>query len=183
MDMNFTDWLVNIALVALVLRQVRWSRMDRRFFLMPLALVGVAVSMYLKTIPTAGNDLVLVAVLASVGFTFGGLSALATSVRADGGRYAMARSRWLAVALWIVGIGSRMAFVLYSENGGESHIASFSQHHNITTGDAWIAALVIMALVEVVTRISVLALRSRRALAAQNASAIVRTAPVFSVAA
>ncbi len=38
--MNFTDWLVNIALVALVVRQIRWNRMDRRFVVLPLALVG-----------------------------------------------------------------------------------------------------------------------------------------------
>jgi hypothetical protein len=169
--MNFTDWLVNIALVAVVIRQIRWNRMDRRFVVLPLALVSVAVVSYLHTIPTAGNDLVLVAVLAGIGITFGGLSALATSVRTDGGRYALARSRPLAVALWIVGIGSRIAFVLYSEHGGASHIASFSAHHNITSGDAWTAALVLMALAEVLTRVGVLVLRGRRALAQQNSAA------------
>jgi hypothetical protein len=183
MDMNFTDWLVNIALIAVVLRQVRWNRMDRRFVVLPLALVSVAVFSYLHTIPTAGNDLVLVAALASVGITFGGLSALATSIRTDGGQYALSRSRALAVALWIIGIGSRMAFVLYSEHGGESHITSFSAHHNITTGDAWTAALVLMALAEVVTRVGVLMFRAHRALAAQNASTAVAMPQVFSVAA
>jgi hypothetical protein len=169
--MNFTDWLVNIALVAVVIRQIRWNRMDRRFVVLPLALVSVAVVSYLHTIPTAGNDLVLVTVLAGIGITFGGLSALATSVRTDGGRYALARSRPLAVALWIVGIGSRIAFVLYSEHGGASHIASFSAHHDITSGDAWTAALVLMALAEVLTRVGVLVLRGHRALSQQNSAA------------
>jgi FtsH-binding integral membrane protein len=182
--MNFTDWLVNIALVAVVVRQLRWNRMDRRFVVLPLALVSVAVVSYLHTIPTAGNDLVLVAALMAVGVTFGGLSALATSVRTDGGRYALARSRALAVALWIIGIGSRIAFVLYSEHGGASHIASFSAHHNITTADAWTAALVLMALAEVLTRVGVLMLRGRRALAAQRSSAAAApVAPLMRVAA
>ena len=182
MDMNFTDWLVNISLIAVVIRQVRWNRMDRRFVVLPLTLVSVAVVSYLHTIPTAGNDLVLVAALMGVGITFGGLSALATSVRTDGGRYALARSRPLAVALWIIGIGSRIAFVLYSEHGGESHIASFSAQHNITSGDAWTAALVLMALAEVLTRVGVLMFRAHRALAVQS-SASAAAPRVLSVAA
>ena len=183
MDMNFTDWLVNIALVAVVIRQIRWNRMDRRFVVLPLALVSVAVFSYLHNIPTAGNDLVLIGALTAVGIIFGGLSALATSVRTDGGRYALARSRPLAVALWIAGIGSRIGFVLYSEHGGASHITSFSVHHNITTADTWTAALVLMALAEVVTRVGVLMFRAHRSLAAQSDSIAVAAPRVFSVAA
>jgi hypothetical protein len=166
--MNLTDWLVNIALVALVVRQLRWNRMDRRFVILPLALVGFAAAMYLKTIPTAGNDLALVAILALVGVSFGGLSAAFTSVRTDGGPHAWARSGAIAVALWIVGISSRMAFVLYSEHGGQANITSFSAHHSITSGGAWTAALVLMALAEVLTRVGVLTFRGHRALGAQS---------------
>jgi hypothetical protein len=163
--MSFTDWLVNIALVALVLRQIRWNVIDRRFVVLPLALVSVAVVSYLRSIPTAGNDLVLIAALVTVGITFGGLSALATDIKTEGKR-AYARARGLAVVLWIAGIGSRIGFVLFTEHGGASTIARFSTDHRITTGDAWIDALVLMALAEVVTRVGVLVLRSRRALAA-----------------
>jgi hypothetical protein len=165
--MNFTDWLINIALVATVLRQIRWNRMDARFVILPLALVGIAATSYLHTIPTAGNDLVLVAALALVGITFGGLSALFTTIRTDGGPHAWVRSRPVAIVLWVVGIGGRMAFALYAEHGGGPSIARFSADHQITTGDAWTAALVLMALAEVVTRVSVLFFRGRRALALQ----------------
>ncbi|HEX4017219.1 MAG TPA: hypothetical protein VHX15_10820 [Frankiaceae bacterium] len=173
--MTFTDWLINIALVALVLRQIRWNAVDRRFVILPLALVGWAVSSYLKHIPAAGNDLVLIGAFIAVGVTFGALSAMATSVKAENGR-AYVRARGLAVALWIAGVGSRIAFVLYTEHGGESTISSFSSAHHITTGDAWIDGLVLMALAEVVTRIGVLVLRSRQALATEKAAAPV--APV-----
>jgi hypothetical protein len=165
--MSFTDWLVNIALVATVLRQIRWNVIDRRFIVLPLALVSVAVVSYLRSIPTAGNDLVLIAAFVAVGITFGGLSALATSIKTEEGR-AYARARGLAVVLWIAGIGSRIAFVLFTEHGGASRIARFSTGHHITTADAWVDALVLMALAEVVTRIGVLVLRSRPALAAER---------------
>jgi hypothetical protein len=167
--MTFTDWLVNIALVAIVLRQIRWNAVDKRFVILPIALVGWAASSYLKAIPTAGNDLVLVLALAAVGVTFGALSALATSVRVENGR-AYVRARGLAVVLWVAGIGSRIAFVLYSEHGGASTIAHFSATHNITTEDAWIDALVLMALAEALTRVGFLVLRSYRALGAERAS-------------
>ena len=169
--MNFTDWLVNIALVALVLRQIRWNVIDRRFVILPLALVGWAASSYLKSLPTAGNDLALIAAFVAVGITFGGLSALATSIKVENGR-AYVRARGLAVALWIAGIGSRMAFALYTEHGGAATIARFSAGHHITTGDAWIDALVLMALAEVVTRIGVLVLRSRQALSTGRADEV-----------
>jgi hypothetical protein len=170
--MNFADWLVNIALVALVLRQIRWNRIDRRFILLPLILVGVAASNYLKTVPTAGNDLVLVIALMTVGITFGGLSAWATTVRTEGGT-AFVRARGLSVVLWIAGIGSRMAFELYATHGGAPSIAHFSASHHITSMEAWTAALVLMALAEVITRVGILALRGHRALATSSSLASV----------
>ena len=114
-----------------------------------------------------------------VGVTFGALSALATSVRVENGR-AYVRARGLAVVLWVAGIGSRIAFVLYSEHGGASTIAHFSAGHHITTMDAWIDGLVLMALAEVITRVGILVLRGHKALQAERASAtmVASTLPV-----
>jgi hypothetical protein len=167
--MNFTDWLINIALVLTVLRQIRWNEVDKRFVILPLALVGWAVSSYLRAVPTGGNDLVLIAIFVTVGVTFGTLSALATSVRVEDGK-AYVRARTLAVLLWVAGIGSRIAFVLYTEHGGAPAVAHFSASHNITTGDTWVDALVLMALAEVVIRIGILVLRSYRAVAQDRAA-------------
>jgi uncharacterized membrane protein len=172
--MNFTDWLINIALVLTVLRQIRWNEVDKRFVILPLALVGWAVSSYLKALPTGGNDLVLISIFVAVGITFGTLSALATDVRVQDGK-AFVRARALAVALWVAGIGSRIAFVLYTEHGGAPAIAHFSASHNITTGDTWVDALVLMALAEVVTRIGILVLRSYRAVSADRAIVMVES--------
>lgn len=59
------------------------------------------------------------------------------------------------------GLGARMAFALWSDHGGAPRIASFSIAHQITGADAWVAALVIMALAEVLARLGILRLRAR----------------------
>ena len=76
----------------------------------PLVLVFFLAQMYLHSIPTAGNDLVFVAVLASAGLALGLLSGFATRVRAGADGLALAPVGWTASPLLILGIGSRMAF-------------------------------------------------------------------------
>ncbi|HEX4429577.1 MAG TPA: hypothetical protein VHZ96_09935 [Frankiaceae bacterium] len=173
--MSFTDWVIDLALIAIVLRQIRWNRVDLRFILLPLGLVAWAATSYLKAIPTAGNDLVLIGVLTAIGFTFGGLSALASDVRAEAGA-AYVRARGLAVGLWIAGVGSRIAFSLYAQNGGGSSVTHFSAAHHITTIAAWTDGLVLMALAEVITRLAILVWRGQRAVRAERSSSVsVRT--------
>jgi len=169
--MNFTDWLIDLALIAIVLRQIRWNRIDRRFILLPLGLVAWAASSYLKAIPTAGNDLVLIIGLAAIGFTFGGLSALATSVRAEAG-VAYVRARGLAVVLWIAGVGSRIAFSLYAQHGGGKSVAHFSAAHHITSITAWTDGLILMALAEVLTRLAILVWRGQQAVQAERTAGV-----------
>jgi hypothetical protein len=61
----------------------------------------------------------------------------------------------------VIGIGSRMAFAFASDYGAGPAIARFSFSHHITDADAWVAALVMMALAEVIARLAVLRLRAR----------------------
>jgi hypothetical protein len=171
--MNLTDYVVDIALMLVVLLQIRESRMGLRFVLLPLVLVGVAAHSYMHTIPTAGNDLLLTVVLGAVGLVFGLGSGLATRVRTDGGAHALARAGVVAAGLWLLGMGFRMGFQLYSSHGGQDAIARFSVTHHITSAAAWTAALVIMALAEVVTRTAVLAIRDRLATAHHKTPAAV----------
>ena len=51
--------------------------------------------------------------------------------------------------------------------GGAADLARFSANHDITSGEAWTAALVLMALGEVVCRTATLWIRAQRALAEQ----------------
>ena len=74
----------------------------------------------------------------------------------------LGRAGVLAASMWIGGVGARLAFVVAAGNGADPAIARFSVAHHITGSSAWIAALVMMALADVLTRLVVIYLRGRR---------------------
>jgi len=158
---NATGYIINIILVLLVLRQIRETRLDLVSLILPVVLVGGAAVYYLHSVPTAGHDVLLDVTLGSVGLALGVLCALATRLRRGPDGTALAKAGVIAAILWVAGIGARMAFALWSDHGGGANIASFSIAHQITGTSAWVAALVIMALAEVLARLSVLRLRAR----------------------
>ncbi len=65
--MTTTDYLIDSVLVLLVLLQIKERTLTTKTLIRPLLIVGIAVANYLRGVPTAGNDLVLVAILAIVG--------------------------------------------------------------------------------------------------------------------
>lgn len=129
--MTTTDDLINALFVAIVFRQARERELGVRSLVVALVLVALVAHAYIRSIPTAGNDLVLVAALAVVGLVLGVASALATHVRAGANGVAIARLGWLAVVLLVAGIGSRMVFALAVSNGAEPAVRSFSIAHHI----------------------------------------------------
>jgi hypothetical protein len=164
--MTSTDYLINAVFVLLVLRQARERRLDVRGLAAPLVLVFFVARMYVHSIPSAGNDLVLVGVLASCGLTLGIASGFATRVRRGDDGVALARVGWLAGGLLIAGISARMVFVFAVDHGAEPAIRSFSITHQIGAA-AWPLALVSMALCEVTARLVIVQLRGRRVQTAQ----------------
>ena len=56
-----------------------------------------------------------------------------------------------------------MAFSIWTSHGGDASLVNFSMAHGITSGDAWTAALVLMALGEVFVRTLTLVVRGHRA--------------------
>jgi len=161
--MTTTDYLINGLFVLIVLRQARERALDRRSVIVPLVLVFFVAQMYLHTIPTSGNDVPFIAVLAAAGIAFGLLSGFATHVRAAADGFALARVGWLAGTLLAAGIGSRMAFAFAIGHGAEPAVRAFSISHQISAA-AWPTALVAMAIAEVTTRLATVQLRGRRAL-------------------
>jgi hypothetical protein len=166
--MTITDYLINAVFLLVVARQAKERELDRRSVIVPLILVFFVAQMYLHSIPTAGNDLVLIGLLAAVGLTLGIASGFATHVRAGKNGLAVARVGWLAAALLVAGIGSRMVFAFALSHGARAAIASFSYSHQIGAA-AWPVALVLMALLEVSTRIAIVQLRGQHALHATTA--------------
>ncbi|WP_329457335.1 hypothetical protein [Streptomyces sp. NBC_01497] len=160
--MTLSDWIIDIALVLIVFRQMREERLSVRTVLLPLAIIGWAASQYLHSIPTAGNDLTLIAVFASTGAVLGLVGGLLTRVRhADG--HVRIRATVSAAALWVVSMGFRLGFAVWSSHpSGAAHVGHFSAAHDITSGQAWVVALILMAFGEVVFRLGTIVVRGRR---------------------
>jgi hypothetical protein len=163
--MTTNEYLLNAAFVLLVLRQAKERELDRRSMIVPLLLMFFVGAQYLHTLPTAGNDLLLIIALAAVGLTLGVSGGFATQVRSGKGGVALARVGWIAGAMLVLGIGARMAFAFAVGHGFEPAVRSFSITHQIGTA-AWPVALVLMALTEVGSRIAVVQIRGRRLAAA-----------------
>jgi hypothetical protein len=160
--MTLTDYLINGLFIGLVVRQLRGRRLTTFSIVMPVAAVAFFANEYLHGIPTAGNDLSLALLGASLGLLLGLGCGLTTRVYAGSGGGVFVQAGAVAAALWIVGVGSRLAFSLYVMHGGERAIGRFSAAHGISSGNAWVACLILMAFGEVLGRTAVLAWRWRR---------------------
>ncbi len=166
--MTLTDWIIDLALLLIVFRQLREERLTARTLLLPLAIVGWVAHSYLHDIPTAGNDTVLVVLFAAVGVTFGIFGGLLTRVRTAGGQVYIKATAG-AAALWVISMGFRLGFAVWStHSSGAAHLGHFSAAHDITSSQAWVAALVLMALGEVVVRLGTIVVRGRLLVARDN---------------
>uniref|UniRef100_A0AAU2UYX1 Integral membrane protein n=1 Tax=Streptomyces sp. NBC_00003 TaxID=2903608 RepID=A0AAU2UYX1_9ACTN len=158
--MTMTDWITDIALVLVVFRQLREGRLDLKSFLIPLGIVAFVAHTYLDSIPTAGSDLVLVGALMAAGAALGIAGGVYTRIRVAG-EHLLIKAGAVSAILWVLGMGARMGFQVWVEHGGSDDVARFSVAHHITTDQAWVAAFVLMALTEVVTRLATIFLRGR----------------------
>jgi hypothetical protein len=117
---------------------------------------------YVRAIPATGHDAWFVIILATVGAALGLACGLLTNVYPGKNRAVMAKATASAATIWIVGMGSRVAFGLFATHGGESAIGQFSYTYQITSPNTWADALLLMALAEVLGRTAVLAARGWR---------------------
>lgn len=159
--MSTTDYVISAILVLLVVPQLRGMKMNLRSILLPLVAVGAAAAYYLKSVPTQGHDVALDLALGAVGLALGVLCGLATRVYRDGGGQLWSKAGAVAAVLWIIGMISRTAFVYEANHGGQQAIIDFSRNNQITGAAAWTAALVLMALVQVLARMATLRLKAR----------------------
>ena len=173
--MTTTDWITDIALVLVVFRQLREGRLDLKTFLIPLGIVAFVAHTYLDSIPTAGNDLLLIGALMAVGAALGIAGGVYTRIRVAG-EHLLIKAGAVSAILWVLGMGARMGFQVWVEHGGADNVARFSIAHHITTDQAWVAAFVLMALTEVVTRLAMIFLRGRTVARRQPLAAVARTA-------
>jgi hypothetical protein len=157
--MNTSTYLIDSALVLLVLLQIKERVITNRQLIRPLVILGIAVASYLNGIPTQGNDLVLLGVLAVVGGLIGTASGVTVIMHRHADGSTTFRSGWLSGIFWVLGMGSRFGFSYWASHGGVSAIGTFSASHHITSSEAWTAALLAMAVFEVLSRTLIMALR------------------------
>jgi hypothetical protein len=159
--MTTADYLIDSALVLLVLLQVKERELTTRTLVRPIIILAIAVVNYLHGIPTSGNDLVLAGALALIGGLIGVASGVTVIFRSTDDGRVMFRAGWASAVFWVLGMGSRFAFAYWSSHGGMESIARFSLHHQISGGNAWTVALLAMAVFEVAGRTMVMAARRR----------------------
>jgi len=155
-------YLINALLVLLVIRQIREHQLDLRALAVPVLAVGAAAVMFLHSVPVGGSDIALELLGVSAGAAMGAIGGLATRLRLGADGRPLGRAGVLAAGMWITGVGARMVFAFAATHGAGPAIAAFSVAHHITGSAAWVAALVMMALADVLTRLAVIYLRGRR---------------------
>ncbi|WP_344620285.1 hypothetical protein [Dactylosporangium salmoneum] len=162
--MSTTQYLLNAGLLAFVL----WSNLGTRTvtrsrFTLPLLLVAIAGVVFLRDLPTAGNDVGLEVAGAAAGALLGLLAAALVRVDRDAAGRLVMRAGVAYAVLWVVVIGGRVLFAYGAEHWFPAAIGRFSMAHQITGADAWTAAFVLMALCMVVARVAVSGLLTARA--------------------
>jgi hypothetical protein len=168
--MSMNMYLINALLVLMVIRQIREHSLDLRALAVPVLAVAAAAVMFLHSVPAGGNDIALELLGVLAGAAMGAVGGLATRLRRGADGRPSGRAGWLAAGMWVAGTGARMAFAFAATHGAGPAIGRFSIAHHITGSAAWVAALVMMALADVLTRLVVVWLRGRR-LAAVPAAA------------
>jgi hypothetical protein len=161
--MSITDYILDSALVLLVLLQIKERPLTTHSLIRPLVIVAIAVVCYFKSVPTAGNDLVLIGVLGLFGLILGTAAGQSTFVRCREDGVVVARAGWLAGFFWVLGMGLRFAFLVWINHSGAASLAHFSATHSITSGQAWTDALLAMAVFEVLGRSGLLFMRRNKA--------------------
>ncbi|MBO3677507.1 hypothetical protein [Streptomyces sp. NEAU-YJ-81] len=160
--MTTTDYLISVALILLVIPQLRGTRQTTRNTLLPVVAVAAAAAHYLRSFPTQGHDVQLYLVGVLAGAVLGAACGATTGVHRGSDGVALAKAGAVAAGLWIVGMASRAGFEYWTTHGGSTTVAQFSRDNLITGSAAWTAALLLMALAQVLSRLAVVRIKVRR---------------------
>jgi hypothetical protein len=150
--MTASDYLLGLGAMAIVLWGMRRHELTDRRLRRPLLIAAVVCVAFLPAIPTAGADLALVSAGVLTGVVCGAIGGLATRVERDGSGAIIAAGTPLAVAVTGGAFAARFAFAVAATNGLGPAIGRASQAMDITSPQAWIAALVLMAVSDLTVR-------------------------------
>lgn len=155
--MSTTDYLLAGAAMALVLWNMRPHALTDRRLRRPLIIAAIVAASFLHGVPTTGADGVLVLLGVVTGVACGLCGALATRLWVDArSGQVIAAATPLAYGVTALAFGGRLAFAVAATNGLGPAIGRFSHSVGIHSQQAWVAALVLMAVADLVIRALVL---------------------------
>lgn len=153
--MSTTDYLLAAGTLALVFWNMRPHALTGRRLRRPLIVAAIVCMTFLHGVPTAGADGALVLLGVLTGAACGIAGALATRLELHDGEVIAAATPF-AYAVTGLAFGGRLAFAIAATNGLGPAIGRFSQSVGIHSQQAWVAALVLMAVSDLVVRALVL---------------------------
>jgi hypothetical protein len=162
--MSTTDYVLAGVAMALVLWNMRPHALTDRRLVRPLIIAATVCMAFLHGVPTTGADRVLVGLGVLTGTACGLIGALATRLEVDNGEV-IATATPVAFGVTLLAFGGRLAFAVAATNGLGPAIGRFSRSVGIHSEQAWVAALVLMAVADLVVR--ALVLWQRRSVAVQ----------------
>ena len=172
--MSPVDYVIDILLIALVLRQIRRQPLTAGSIILPAVLIIAAGLNYLRPFRIGGNDLALIDAADGSRHCAGHAQRTRDSSLARQRRdHSLRRGsppRCSGLSAWLDGFG----FAYYSTHGGRNEVAQFSIAHHITGDAVWMTALVLMAFGEVLARVLVLQIRRVRQSAGERLRANLR---------
>ncbi|MFI5930983.1 hypothetical protein [Actinoplanes sp. NPDC051494] len=160
-----TTYLLSLGILALVLcTGLGTHELSVRRAVRPVLIVLAVAAFYLRSFPTAGNDVRLDLVGVAAGVLLGVATGLLVKVRRDATTGRIVTTAGVAFAtLWIAVTVGRMLFVYGTDHWFAAGIVTFSREHLITGADAWTAAFILLSLTMVLARLATtFALAARR---------------------
>src|SRR3954452_13210394 len=103
--MSTTDYVVDILLIVVIFRQLRERPYTLRTAILPIGIMVWAGYHYLRGFDIAGNDLVLITLLALSGLALGAASGATTFMWLDERSGVLGRVGFYACLTWIIGMG------------------------------------------------------------------------------
>jgi hypothetical protein len=134
--MTLQVWILIAAVfAAVVLTRLGRHRYTRRQRILTLAVVVVLLLKYVRGMPTTGDDLALELGCVAVGALFGVGMLAATSVgRDDTSGQVWVRAGLAYLVLWVVMLGTRVAFAYSSTGWARSDIGHFFATNHLSSG-------------------------------------------------
>ncbi len=156
--MTLVQWIIDISLVFIVIRQIQTTKIDWLFIAVPAAIVALTSWYYIEGFEITGANLTVLSICAAIGIITGVAGGLVTKVWYEGGE-SYAKAGLAAASIWVVSMGARLAFIIWATHGGEQALTNFSIDHGITSASVYQTSLVVLALLEVVLRFAIILYR------------------------